>query len=168
MSKTLNTADKQKHLTELLEHFRTAMLVTRGDDGALRARPLAVAKVEEDGLLYFVTAIESGKVHDIEANPDVNVSFQDARRFVSVSGRATIVQDPALVDKLWSEAWKVWFPQGKTDPSICLIIIDAMSAEYWDESGARGIRYLFEAVASYVSGKKPEIHDDIQNARLKL
>jgi general stress protein 26 len=168
MSTTLSNAEKQKHLTELIEHFSTAMLVTRSPEGHLRSRPLAIAQVEEDGLLYFVTSIESGKVHDIEADPHVNVSLQDARRFVSVSGHASIVSDQGLVDRLWSEAWKPWFPKGKADPSICVVVVDATSAEYWDQSGGKGISYLFEAVAAYVKGSKPNVSDDTQNARIKL
>jgi general stress protein 26 len=168
MAKTLSPTEKQKHLTELIEHFHTAMLVTRGPDGGLRSRPLAIAHVQPDGLIVFATSIESGKVHDIEAEPQVNVSLQDARRFVSLSGRASIVRDQALVDALWSDAWKVWFPKGKTDPSICLIQVDATSAEYWDETGGKGIGYLFDAVAAYVKGTRPAPDDDAQNARVKL
>jgi general stress protein 26 len=168
-SNTLSNADKQKHLTELIEHFHTAMLVTRGAQGELRSRPLAIAEVREDGLLTFATSIESGKVHEIEADPQINVSLQDAKRFVSLTGRAAIVQDRGEIDRLWSEAWKVWFPKGKTDPAICLIQVDATSAEYWDQSGGRGIKYLFEAAAAYVKGTRPDIGaNDKQNARVKL
>jgi general stress protein 26 len=165
----LSNTDKQKHLTELLTHFRTAMLVTRGAQGELRSRPLAIAEVREDGVLAFATSIESGKVHEIEADPQVNVSLQDDKRFVSVTGRAAIVQDRAEIDRLWSEAWKVWFPKGKTDPAICLIEVDASAAEYWDQSGGRGIKYLFEAAAAYVKGTTPDTGaDDKQNATVKL
>jgi general stress protein 26 len=168
MSKTLSNADKQHHLNQLIQHFKTAMLVTRGPAGDLRSRPLAIAQAQENGLLYFVTSIESGKVHDIEVDSHVNVSLQDARRFVSVSGHASIIKDQVLIDRLWSEAWKPWFPKGKTDPSICLVVVDATSAEYWDETGGKGISYLFEAVAAYVKGAKPDITDPAQNARIKL
>jgi general stress protein 26 len=168
MPKTLSNADKQKHLTDLIQHFHTAMLVTRGPEGELRSRPLAIAEVREDGLVTFATSIESGKVHDIEADPHVNVSLQDAKRFVSVTGRAAIVQDRGEIDRLWSEAWKVWFPRGKADPSICLVQVDASSAEYWDQSGGKGIKYLFEAAAAYIKGTTPDTRDDQQNARIKL
>jgi general stress protein 26 len=169
MSNPLSNADKQEHLTELIAQFRTAMLVTHAPDGELRSRPLAIAEVRDNGLLIFATSIESGKVHDIESDANVNVSLQDARRFVSLTGRAQIVQDRGEIDRLWSEAWKVWFPKGKADPSICLIEVDASSAEYWDQSGGKGIKYLFQAAAAYIKGTTPRsADDDKQNARIKL
>ncbi len=168
MSKTLSKAEKQEHLHELVTGFDTAMLVTRVADGSLRSRPLQIADAEEDGLLYFATSIESPKVKEIEANPQVNVTLQDGRRFVSITGMASIVRERALIARLWSEAWKVWFPKGKDDPSICLLAVDAHAAEYWDQSGSKGLSYLFEAVSAYIKGTRPDDHDDTQNAKVDL
>ena len=53
-----------------------------------------------------------------DADPRVNVVMQDGRRFVSLSGVASVVDDRALIEELWSESWKVWFPKGKDDPSL--------------------------------------------------
>ena len=49
-------------LRALLEEFRTGMLITRTLEGTLHARPMAVAKLEENDDLFFATNIESGKV----------------------------------------------------------------------------------------------------------
>jgi general stress protein 26 len=35
------------------------MLVTHGEDGSLRARPLSLAKTHDDGVLFFATSIAS-------------------------------------------------------------------------------------------------------------
>ena len=86
---------------------------------------------------------------------------------MSLTGVARIVKDRALIDRLWTEAWKVWFPKGKDDPSIGLLEVDVSVAEYWDQSGAKGIRYLFEAVAAYVRGTRPAVADDEQNAKVE-
>ena len=75
MSKTLSAADKKKHLIELIKDFDNAMLVTRAEDGGLRSRPLAIAEMQDSGLLYFATSVESGKAHEVEADPNVNVSL---------------------------------------------------------------------------------------------
>ena len=40
------TMDTHKKLIDLLKDFDTAMLVTRGDDRSLDARPMAVAQVD--------------------------------------------------------------------------------------------------------------------------
>jgi general stress protein 26 len=168
MAETLSNADKRKHLHELIKEFHSAMLVTRTPVGDLRARPLAIAEAQEDGLLYFATAIDSGKVHEVEGDPHVCVTLQDKRRFVSISGHARIVRDRALIEELYKEDWKVWFPKGKDDPSLSLLVVDATAAEYWDNAGAKGLGYLFEAAAAYVKGTRPSSDNDAQNAKVRL
>ncbi|HEY0711802.1 MAG TPA: pyridoxamine 5'-phosphate oxidase family protein [Polyangia bacterium] len=167
MAEKLTDAEKRKHLHELIKEFDSAMLVTRTPAGELRARPLAIAEAQEDGLLYFATAIDSGKVHEVEFDSHVCVTLQDKRRFVSVSGRARVVTDRALIEELYKEDWKVWFPQGKDDPSLSLLVVDATAAEYWDNAGAKGLGYLFEAAAAYVKGTRPR-EDNAQNAKVRM
>src|SRR5689334_18264087 len=106
------TVARNRHLRELVRNFQTAMLVTRGPEGSIRSRPLAVAECRDDGTLCFATSIESGKVHDVEADSYVNVTLQNDKQYVSLSGRGEILRDRDLVDRLWSEYWKVWFPEG--------------------------------------------------------
>ena len=168
MAEKLTEAEKRKHLYDLIKGFDSAMLVTRTAEGDLRARPLAIADAQEDGLRYFPTGVDSGKVHEVESDPHVSVTLQDKRRFVSVSGIARIVRDRALIEEMWSEAWKVWFPAGKADPSLCLLVVDATAAEYWDNSGAKGLGYLFEAAAAYVTGTRPKDDNDAHAAKVRL
>ncbi|MEP6653032.1 MAG: pyridoxamine 5'-phosphate oxidase family protein [Myxococcales bacterium] len=165
--KVMTDAEKREHLVELMDHFETAMLVTRTAGGGLRSRPLAVAEARADGGMYFATSSKSGKVHEIDDDPHVNVAMQNGhRQFVSVSGRAHVERDRGLVDRLWSESWKVWFPDGKDDPTLCLIAVEPTEAEYWDSSGATGLRYLFEAAKAFATSTRPESNDDRQNAKL--
>ncbi len=169
MSNELSEAEKRHQLGKLMSEFKTAMLVTRTDDGHLRPRPLSSAGSREDGGLYFSTEIESPKVHELEVDPRVNVVMQDGRRSVSLSGIASIVSDRALIEELWSESWKVWFPKGKDDPSLRIVAVDPVEAAYWDMSGTAGIKYVFEMAKAYVTGKRPDADDDQRHtARFKL
>jgi general stress protein 26 len=169
MSKELSDADKRQQLAKLMSEFTTAMLVTRTDDGHMRARPLSIAGRREDGALYFSTAVESPKIHELDADPRVNVVMQDGRRFVSLSGVASVVDDRALIEQLWSESWKVWFPKGKDDPSLRIVAVEPVEAAYWDMSGTAGIKYVFEMAKAYVTGKRPDSDDDQgHTARFKL
>lgn len=164
----MNTpTENREHLYDLLKDFDTAMLVTRSPDGRTHARPMNVAEMNADADAYFVTSIDSPKVAEIEANPAVIITFQSSSQYASVSGHATLVRDQALIDSLWSEAWKVWFPKGKTDPAILLIKFDAEDGEYWDNAGKEGLKYAFEAAKAYAKGEtlKP---DENQHARVNL
>ncbi len=148
--------ESRHHLRDLLEDFDAAMLVTRTGDKRMRARPMAVAKLEADADAYFVTAIDSPKVAEIETHPEVTLTFQGSGKFAWISGRARVVRDSALIDALWNEAWKVWFPKGKSDPALTLLEIDAQDGEYWDNTGAQAVKYGYEALMAYAKGRRPD------------
>ncbi len=149
------TTSQQRQLKDLLKGFDTAMLVTRGANGRVHARPMGVAEINDAGDLYFVTAAGSAKVNEIEKDSDVTLIFQGRLTFVSLSGTAEVVTDQALIDKLWTEAWRVWFPKGKSDPALRLLQVVPDEAEYWDSSGLEGISYAFEAAKAYIKGERP-------------
>lgn len=159
-------SDDRKHLRKIIESFDTAMLVTRAPDGGLRSRPLAIADRKEDGELYFATAIDSGKVQEIEADPRVNVAMQGSSRYVSITGQVRVERDRARINQLWSEAWRVWFPGGKDDPALCLLHVEPEEAEYWDNSGTRGLRFLFDAARALLHRTTPAEGNGGRNAKV--
>lgn len=149
-----SASTKKKHLHELLSSFDTAMFVTRhGDD--LHARPMAVADVDESSALWLVTSLDSTKAREIQKDPRVSATFQTANKFVALSGSAELVTDRAKIDALWNERWRVWFPNGKSDPSIALIRVSVDDAEFWDDAGTTGIRHVFEQVKAYATRERP-------------
>jgi general stress protein 26 len=156
------TTDKHRKLQDLLLEFDHAMFVTRAADGQLRSRPMVLADVEAEGTLWFLTQRESGKIDEIAGDQHVNVSLQSSFKFVSISGTARAVNDRHKISELWNEAWKVWFPDGKDDPSLTLIEVRGNTGEYWDNSGTSGIKYLIEAGKAYLSGHRPEVDKDSQ------
>jgi hypothetical protein len=78
-------------------------------------------------------------------------------KFVSISGTAVAVDDPRKVSEIWNEAWKVWFPGGKDDPTLTLLKVHVDRGEYWDNSGMSGIKYAIEAGKAYMSGTNPDV-----------
>jgi general stress protein 26 len=169
MSRTISESEKRCRLKDLMADFDTAMLVTRTPDGILRSRPLAIARSREDSALYFSTAIDSTKVNEISADPHVNLTMQDKRRFISLSGIAHVEVDRELVRSLWLESWRIWFPQGWKDPSLAILVVEPTEATYWDISGAEGLRYLFESAKAYVTGARPDSdNDQLHMAHVKL
>lgn len=163
----MSETNPQKHLYELLKDFSNAMLVSKDRNGNLHARPMAIADLRPDADAYFATSVQSPKVAEIESNPDVTITFQGSNQFATVTGTATIVSDRALIEKLWSEPWRVWFPGGKDDPSLVLIKFDAREGEYWDNSGLNGLRYAFEGLKAVITGDTPAT-DKNTHAKLRL
>lgn len=164
---TTQALEKHHRFIEILSGFDTAMLTMRGNDGQLSGRPMAVAKAEPDGDLWFVCNEQSEKVGDLKANPLVAVTMQSSNQYLSMSGRARISTDRKRIDSLWRESWKIWFPAGKLDPSIVLIQVIPVQGEYWDNSGLQGLKYLFNAGKAFIKGDTPEV-DEKANAKVTM
>ena len=160
MATQVSESEKRDHVRKLIAGFDTAMLVTRALDGAIRARPLSIADKAGDGTLYFSTSIESGKVHELEQDPRVAVVLQGSGKYVSLSGEVHVQRDRTLIQKLWSESWRIWFPKGADDPSLCLLVFEPHEADYWDAAGAAGLKYFFEMAKAYVTNSRPPSDND--------
>ncbi|MFA5952678.1 MAG: pyridoxamine 5'-phosphate oxidase family protein [Hyphomicrobium sp.] len=145
-------AAQRRHFCEIIRDFANAFLVTRRPDGSMHARPLAVAEVQRDGRTFFATSIISPKVAEIFADDEVIVTFQSAAAFACMSGKARIVQNPNLIERLWSESWRTWFPSGRDDPSLCLIEIDPREVEFWDNSEREGLSLAIEQAKPIAGG----------------
>ena len=137
MQDTTPTEARTK-LGELIHDVKFAMLTTTDTDGTLRSRPMATQKEEFDGDLWFFTGRGSHKVAEIDADHRVNLSYSDpgSSKYVSVSGTARLVQDPAKAEKMWTPFYKAWFPKGLEDPDLCLLRVTPTQAEYWDTPGS--------------------------------
>jgi general stress protein 26 len=158
----------QRHLNDLLKNFSTAMMITRSGDRSMHGRPMSIAEIGGDGGLYFATSLDSGKLRDIELDPEVTLIFQGDSVYISLQGAACLSTDPALISRLWSEAWRVWFPEGKNDPSLVILKIDPQDAEYWDNSGGEGISYAMTALKAYIKGGRPAGADALQHAKVAM
>jgi len=156
-----------KKLRELIKEIDIAMLTTEEADGTLRSRPMGTQQTEFDGDLWFFTRIDAAKVAEVKEHRAVNVSYADAhhQRYVSVSGQATVLRDQQKIDELWTPIAKVWFPEGKDDPSLALLKVQVTQAEYWDASSNRMVQ-LAKFAKALVTGKPG---DDIgENEKLEL
>lgn len=169
MHPTLSSTEQAEHFFSLLKKFHTAMLVTHPGGDYFHARPMAIADVEDDGKLWFITANVSNKVREIELNSHVQIIAQDGdSAFLSLTGRAVLIGDREKIAHLWKEPFRVWFPEGKDDPSIELIAVQPQRGEFWDTTGIHRCRYLWEAAKAYVTGTTPKSDDGDQHGIVDL
>lgn len=126
-------------LAALLKDIPVAMLTTMEADGSLRSRPMALQQREFDGTLWFLTDVETAKVYEIERHRQVNLALMHPgqQKYVSVSGTATVVRDPAKVKELWTPMHSAWFPNGPDEPKLALLRVSVEKAEYWDSPSSK-------------------------------
>ena len=158
-------AESKEKILELLASFDNLMLITH-DGTTLDARPMHIAKTEDNGDLWFMSGSD-GKITELKENPGAMVVAQDkSDSWLSICGTVEIVRDQELVKALWKEPYRIWFSQGPDDPNIRLLRFRAQRGEYWDQRGTNKIQYAFQAAKAYVTGDTPkagkEIHDTVE------
>lgn len=152
-----NTRDENPRevLADLLPKFRFAMVTTADDDGKLTARPLTVQEAEFDGDLWFIVGRDASVSRQIAAQPAVGVSLSSDDAWVSLAGRAELVDDLERLKEYWSPSVEAWFPDGPEDPAVTLLRVDAISGEYWGSAGGR-TSTLISLITSKLTGKTYE------------
>lgn len=140
-----------EQVQSMLEGFRFAMLTTRDEQGMLQAHPLTVQEREFDGDLWFIVGGDAPLVRHVEVDPAVGVSFSGDSSWLSISGTAAVVDDPALLEELWSPVVDAWFPEGPQGSKATLLKVDSSSAQYWDSPGR--LATLVSLVTSKVTGE---------------
>ncbi len=164
MSSTAD-ADTLKKISGMINHVQVAML-TSEDGTHLRSRPMVAAQKEFDGTLYFYTHASAHKVAEVGTQDRVGVSYADSHHqyYISLSGTARVVQDPALIKAHWGEAMRTWFPKGAEDPDIAILKVDVDQAEYWDAPSSTMV-HLFGYVKAVVTGEPPHPGE---NAKVRI
>jgi general stress protein 26 len=150
-------AEARRKVWDMIKDIKIATLVTHDGQGSLHARPMGtVTPKDEHEPLWFFSWETSLKIKDIQANPDVLLSYAepDDQNYVSINGKATVVRDRAKIEELWSEAMRTWFPKGKDDPNIALIRIEPTAAEYWDSPSSTMI-YAYGYLKARLTGEPP-------------
>ena len=121
----------------IIERVGMCMLTTRFA-GGLRARPLEARPDRDDGRIWFVTDLHSGKEQEIESEDDVGLVFIDAREkaYLSITARAQGLRDPAKAAAIWKSTDNVWW-RGPDDPNVCVLRVTPITAELWDGPAAK-------------------------------
>ena len=145
----------QQDIREMVKDINFAMLCTHSSKGHIHSRPMGTQGMDKDGNIWFLTEKDSGKIDEINANPNVCVCYASPsdNTYVCVMGEATEVNDPKKIDEYWTPIAKAWFPKGKDDPNLTLIKVNAHEAEYWD-SDSNKLVVGIKMISTLVTGKE--------------
>lgn len=155
----------KRKVKRLINKNMVGMFVTQGD-GKLYSRPIAYAEVDSENNVWFFTDINSNKIANIISNNQVNFSFanQTVNEYVSLTGTAEIVTDPAIIDEKWQFYMKAWWPEGKDGDRLRLIKVEPELVEYWDGSSNKAVQ-AYDVVKALVTGRS---YVDVANSKNEL
>jgi general stress protein 26 len=167
---SMETTEARAKVYDILKGFSTAMFVTIGPSGRPESRPMQVARVDdEDGDVWFFTGRGGALAEEVKEEPVVLLVFQnDTSAYLSLRGKARVIEDVARIREYWKEAYRVWFPGGPSDSQLALVGVKPIDAEFWDNRGTNKLEYMFEAAKAYLSGEKPDTGDADKHARTNL
>ena len=155
---TVDDPDARKRLWELIKDIRFSMFTARHANGHLHARPMTTqnTSVDEDGSLWFFMSRHSDVVADIAQDASVNISYADvgSDSYVSVSGRAVVVEDLTKKRALWTKMSEAWFPGGAADDDLALVQVRISHAAYWDVKESKLVQ-LFKMAKASITGTPP-------------
>lgn len=150
-------ADVEKVRT-LMAGMDIAMLTThdsRSPDARLISRPLSTQVAEDDGDVLFLVRKSSAVAADVRADPRVNVAYASMKAWVSLSGTGTLVEDRALVERLWSKGADMFMEGGPGNPDNVVLKVSGDTAHFW---GGESLVGMAVGVVKSIAGRAE--HDE--------
>src|SRR5512140_566868 len=100
-----------KAAREVARKARYATFITIGPEGQPQARIVDALGPDEDFDVWIATNPATRKVAEIAKDPRVTISFFDPAlpAYVTLTGSASVVADPAVRAKHWKEAWSPFY-----------------------------------------------------------
>jgi general stress protein 26 len=154
-------------LKDLIDKAKSCFFCTHthaGDSNGVR--PMAVQKVDEEGNIWFLSADDSHKNHEIDDEPFVKLYFQGSAHsdFLYLNGRATVSKNKQMIDELWEPVMKTWFTEGKEDPRISVIKVTPEEGYYWDTKHGMAV----SAIKMLIGAATGKTLDDSIEGRLTV
>lgn len=145
---------------DLLEQTGVGMLTTQFG-GGMRARPLDARPDRQSDTIYFVTDVRGLKDDEIAAYPDVCFVVVNARdkAYLSITGRARVLQAPMLAAKIWKKADDVWWPDGPQNRHVRVLCLEPQLAELWDGPASSAVA-KHEFARARATGQKPNLGEN--------
>ena len=87
----------------------------------------------DDFTVYLSTSRASDKIAEITADPRVSVYYSEPQTYhgVMLCGIAEVLDDPALKAALWSEDWRIYWPDGAANPDYVVVRIRPDEIKGW-------------------------------------
>lgn len=112
----------------------TCLAITMDSNGDANARAINTSKLTDDWTVRFMTDRRTRKVGEIARTGRLTLVYhhQVGGAYVTLVGRASIIDDIAVKQAIWQPGSSKWHPGGPTDQNVVLIEFVAERIETWN------------------------------------
>ena len=118
---------------ELINDVTFCFAITCAENGDAHARIVQPRKLTDEWTVDFLTNRRCRKVRELESSGKMTLAYQHERdrSYVSLVGRASIVDDVELKRSRWVPAADRWNPGGPDDPAVVFARLETQRIELW-------------------------------------
>lgn len=163
----LHGSEAAKKIKELTEKAKNCFFCTNTTSGqSFATRPMSVQKIDDNGVFWFLSSVDSHKNAELLINNRVRLLFQGSTYsdFLSVEGTVTISKDKDKIKELWEPILKTWFTDGVDDARITVLKVTPVDGYYWDNKHGQVVAFA-KQIAGAIMGKTL---DDSIEGKLKV
>ena len=127
--KPLTDAELIAAAREIMATARYCALITLDSSGRAQARTVDPFSPDENMRVWLATNPRTRKVREIRRRPRVTLYYFDreSQAYVTIHGRARLVNDPKEKAKRWKDEWKEFYPDRQKD--YLLIVVTPVRLE---------------------------------------
>ncbi|WP_107037517.1 pyridoxamine 5'-phosphate oxidase family protein [Brumimicrobium mesophilum] len=158
--KNLNSNESRQKLKEIVETINFAMFTSNLSKPPFHTIPMTTKKVDINGNLWFLSSRTSQHNINIQIDENVLLNYANSKdfEFLTVYGKASIVNDMAILEDLYGKADDAWF-EGVEDPNLTAICVKPEDAHYWEAKSGKLVS-LVKMGVSAITGKQPDMGNE--------
>lgn len=116
---------------EMLEISSEITLASINENGYPRICVLSKTKSEGIKKIWASTGMSSTKIRHFKENPKASACFYSGGNSVTLVGKVSVTQDPAVKAEMWIDWFINHFPGGIDDPNYCVLEFETEEATLW-------------------------------------
>ncbi len=118
---------------ETIDAVPSCVAITVDPNGDANARVVNSSKLTDQWTVRFMTDRRTRKINEIERTGRMTLLYQNnaSGAYVTLVGRATIIDDVAIKTAIWQPHSFKWHPGGPTDSNVVLVEFATDRIEMW-------------------------------------